>query len=70
MTPAGRMLRPYVIARWRALAGAGGATVVLTAADLAKPWPLALVVDRVLAERTQPFELDGADIRLLARSAR
>ena len=61
MTPAGRMLRPYVIRRWRALAGAGGATVVLTAADLAKPWPLALVVDRLLADRTAPFELDGGD---------
>ena len=59
------MLRPYVSRRWRALAGAGGATVVLTVAELAKPWPLALVVDRLLAHRTAPFELDGADVRLL-----
>jgi ATP-binding cassette subfamily B protein len=66
MSPAARMLRPYVVSQWRALAGAGGATAVLTAADLAKPWPLALVVDRVLAERTVPFSLDGADVRLLA----
>ena len=42
---------------------------VLTAADLAKPWPLALVVDRVLAERTAPFALDGGDMRLLAAVA-
>ena len=51
MTPAGRMLRPHVARRWKALAGAGGATVALTAADLAKPWPLALVVDRLLDDR-------------------
>ena len=55
--------------QWRALAGAGGATAVLTAADLAKPWPLALIVDRLLAERTQPFELSGADVRLLVAVA-
>ena len=40
------MLRPHVVRRWKALAGAGGATVALTLADLAKPWPLALVVDQ------------------------
>ena len=66
MTPAGRMLRPHVVRRWKALAGAGGATVALTAADLAKPWPLALVVDRLLAHRTAPFTLDAGDVRLLA----
>jgi ABC-type multidrug transport system fused ATPase/permease subunit len=66
MTPAGRMLRPHVVRRWRALAGAAGATVALTAADLAKPWPLALVVDRLLAHRPAPFTLDAGDVRLLA----
>ena len=65
MSPAGRMLRPYVTRQWRALAGAGGATAVLTAADLAKPWPLALIVDRLLAERTRPFDLEAGDVRLL-----
>ena len=55
MSPAARMLRPHVMRRWRALAGAGGATLVLTATDLAKPWPLALVVDRLLDPRTAPF---------------
>jgi ATP-binding cassette, subfamily B, bacterial len=69
MTPAARMLRPLVARRWRALAGAGLATLVLTAADLAKPWPLALVVDRVLAHRDVPFTLDPGDIRLLAAVA-
>jgi ATP-binding cassette, subfamily B, bacterial len=66
MSPATRMLRPLVARQWRALAGAELATVVLTAADLAKPWPLALIVDRLLAHRTAPFTLDAGDARLLA----
>ena len=65
MSPAARALRPFVAREWRALAGAGGATAALTAADLAKPWPLALVVDRLLDERSAPFALEGADVRLL-----
>ncbi len=68
MSSAAHMLRPLVLRRWRALAGAGGATLVLTATDLAKPWPLALVVDRLL-DRTAPFELDTSDVRLLALMA-
>jgi ABC-type multidrug transport system fused ATPase/permease subunit len=63
------MLRPHVVRRWKALAGAGGATAALTAADLAKPWPLALIVDRLLAHRTAPFTLDAGDARLLAAVA-
>src|SRR3954453_18418770 len=65
MNPAARMLPPHAARRWRALAGAGGATVALTLADLAKPWPLALGVDRSLAQRTAPFELAAARPRLL-----
>ena len=65
MTPAARMLRPHVTRNWKALAGAGGASIVLTAANLAKPWPLALVVDRLL-DRPAPFTLDTGDARLLA----
>ena len=68
MSPAARSLRPYLARQWKALAGAGGATGVLTAADLAKPWPLAIVVDQLLA-RSAPFELDGGDWRLLAAVA-
>ena len=64
-----RMLRPYFARQWRALTGAGGATVALTAAELAKPWPLALVVDRLLDGRAAPFELGAADWRLLAAVA-
>ncbi len=59
-------LRPYVVRQWKALAGAAGSTVVLTAADLAKPWPLALVVDHLLSNRDAPFELTATDWRLLA----
>ena len=66
MSPAARALRPFVVRQWKALAEAGGATVALTAADLAKPWPLALVVDRMLDGRTAPFALDTGDVRLLA----
>ena len=65
MSPAARALAPYVRRPWKALAGAGGATAVLTAADLAKPWPLAIVVDQLLGRQT-PFSLDARDWRLLA----
>ena len=68
MSPAARMLRPYMVRRWRALAGAGGATAVVCAAELAKPWPLALVVDHLLS-RDAPFELAGDDWTLLAAVA-
>jgi ABC-type multidrug transport system fused ATPase/permease subunit len=64
VSPAARVLLPYVRREWKALAGAGGATAVQTAADLAKPWPLAIVVDHVLG-RTAPFALESADWRLL-----
>ena len=35
---------------------------MLAAAELAKPWPLALIVDHLLGQRTAPFELDAADV--------
>ena len=69
MSPALRMLRPHVQRAWRALAGAGLATVVLTLANLAKPWPLALVVNDVLIDRPVPFTLSEADVRLLVLAA-
>ena len=65
MSPAAHFMWPYVRRQWKALAGAGGATGVLTAADLAKPWPLAIVVDQLLGQ-TAPFALDGGDWRMLA----
>jgi ATP-binding cassette subfamily B protein/subfamily B ATP-binding cassette protein MsbA len=57
---------PFVTRQWRALAGSGGSTVVLTAAELAKPWPLALVFDDLLSGHDGPFTLDERDVRLLA----
>jgi ATP-binding cassette subfamily B protein/subfamily B ATP-binding cassette protein MsbA len=66
MSPGMRALAPYLTRRWRALAGAGGATGVLTLADLAKPWPLALIVDRLLTGHRPPFQLTAPDVRLLA----
>ena len=59
-----RGVRPFVTRQWRALAGAGGASVVVAAADLAKPWPLALVIDKLVRGREKPFPLDG-DLKLL-----
>jgi ATP-binding cassette, subfamily B, bacterial len=64
MTRSSRVLRPYLLRRWRALAAAGGSMLVVTAAELARPLPLALVVDRLL-DKPAPFELTAADTRLL-----
>jgi len=69
VSPAARMLRPHVVRHWKALAGAGAATGALTLADLAKPWPLAILVDRLLAHREAPFTLDAADVRVLVALA-
>src|SRR3954469_23961135 len=60
-----KVLRPYVLRQWRALAGAAGASGVLALAELAKPWPLALIVDHLLDQRTAPFDLTGEDVKLL-----
>src|SRR4051794_20529994 len=58
-------LRPYVLRQWPALLGATASTTVIAAAELAKPWPLALIVDHLLGNRQTPFTLDGSDLRLL-----
>ena len=60
-----RNVRPFVTRQWRALAGAGASSVVIAAAELAKPWPLALVIDELVRGREGPFSLDGGDVRLL-----
>jgi ATP-binding cassette, subfamily B, bacterial len=57
---------PFVTRQWRALAGAGASSVVVAAAELAKPWPLALVIDELVSGREGPFTLDQSDVRLLA----
>jgi predicted permease len=53
-----QVLRPYVLRQWRALSGAGAATAVLALAELAKPWPIALIVDHVIADHEAPFDVD------------
>ena len=62
-----KVLKPYVLRQWRALAGACGGTVVLALAELAKPWPIALIVDHLIANREAPFDVD---IGLAARDRR
>ena len=49
------LLRPYVRRHWRALAGAALSSLVVAAADLARPWPIKLVVDELF---------DGGDVDL------
>ncbi len=68
MSPGAKVLRPYVLRQWRALAGAGAGTAVLALAELAKPWPIALIVDHLIANRDAPFTLDMTGVRC-SRSA-
>jgi ATP-binding cassette, subfamily B, bacterial len=69
MTGAARTLRPYVAGQWPALAAAAAAAVFIALAELARPFPLALVVDRLFAGFDGPFELQPSDLRLLAAIA-
>jgi len=64
-SPLTHALKPFLVRRWPALTGAAVGTVVLAIADLAAPWPLALVVDRIFDGQTGAFTLTQADIRLL-----
>src|SRR5436190_18004417 len=48
-----RYVRPY----WLLAAGSGFVTLLSTLAGLAKPWPLKLLIDSVLAENPQPLPL-------------
>ena len=60
-----RALMPFLKPEWPALAGAAGATLVLTLVELAKPWPLAIALDRIVRSRSGGFSLSAADVRLL-----
>src|SRR6185437_14592571 len=60
-----RALMPFLGPEWPALAGAAGATLVLTLVELAKPWPLALALDQIVRSRRGPFALHAGDVRLL-----
>jgi ABC-type multidrug transport system fused ATPase/permease subunit len=65
MSESRRILTPYAVRHWPSLAGVGVSTAVLTVAELAAPWPLKLVIDRI-AQRQAPFELDASDVWFLA----
>ena len=67
--PARRLLRSIARAHAGALAGAGGATVLITAAELAAPWPLKWVIDDVVGGKAPPFSITGPDLGLLAALA-
>ena len=54
---------------WHALLAAGVATTLLTAADLAAAWPLAIVLDRVIKGRDGGFDLTTPDLRILLAMA-
>jgi ATP-binding cassette, subfamily B, bacterial len=65
-----KLLFPFLARQWRALVVAAGATVVVAAADVLRPFPLALVVDHLFDPgRARPFELTSSDILLLAAVA-
>ena len=64
MKTARHVLWPYVKRHRRSLAAAGACTIVSTAATLASPWPLKLVIDELVA-RDQPFSLGGDDVVLI-----
>jgi ABC-type multidrug transport system fused ATPase/permease subunit len=62
-----RLLRPYLLRHWWALAGAMIGTAMMTVASLATPWPLKFAIDHI-AERAADgggFELTREDWWLL-----
>ena len=66
MTSAGQLLRPYLRKEWRPLSGAGLLAVAAALADLAKPWPLKLVLDYIVLGHTGSFALGRHELVLLA----
>src|SRR5205823_4892477 len=70
MTRSLRLLGPFLRKHWSALGGAAASTVAVTAAELAQPWPLKLVLDSLLGgHRQRPFAPGVRDLALLAAIA-
>jgi ABC-type multidrug transport system fused ATPase/permease subunit len=70
MTRSLRLLGPFLRKHWSALGGAAASTVAVTAAELAQPWPLKLVLDSLLGgHRQRPFAPGVRDLALLAAVA-
>ena len=65
MSASRRILLPFVSHHWTALAGAGVSTLLLTVAQLASPWPLKLVIDRI-AESPSQFTIGRSEAWFLA----
>lgn len=58
-------MRPYLRREWKALASAAGGSVAIALAELARPFPLKLVIDRIASVHgTGSFQLTGGDVRL------
>ena len=62
----GAAMRPFIAGHWKALAGAGVCSLFVALAELAKPWPIALVIDELFAGHDGAFSLEASDLRLLA----
>ena len=61
-----RLLLPFFARQWRALVVAAVSTVVVAAADVLRPFPLALVIDHLFAQgRERPFQLTSSDLVLV-----
>jgi ATP-binding cassette subfamily B protein len=65
MRSTARSMRPFLAGHWPALAGAAATSVLVALADLAKPWPIKLVIDELVGNRGSHFTLDARDITVL-----
>jgi len=64
-TASAKLIRGLMRRHWLALFSGGAGAVVLTLAQLAQPFPLEWVIDRVIGDRTGDVRLDGAGLREL-----
>lgn len=64
-TNARRLVRSIVRRHWLSLGGGGLGAVLITAAELAAPFPLKWVLDEVIHNRTGTFSFDNEEFRLL-----
>ncbi|MEA2245940.1 MAG: ATP-binding cassette, subfamily bacterial [Solirubrobacteraceae bacterium] len=63
--PAPSLIRPLIRRHWAALGSGGAGAVVVTLAQLAQPFPLQWVIDRVIQERGDGFALDPTALQTL-----
>ena len=66
MNTTARHLRPYLVREWPALAGASVMTILLTFAELARPWPLKIVIDQIFDDYNGAFTLTKHDWEIVA----